>query len=51
MLRGRHEPLNIKRKEKFVLNTDHFYVENYPEVIDSVAKKISKFFEEVFFRK
>lgn len=38
------------RKEKLVLDTDHFYVENYPATIDSASKRIREFFEEVFFK-
>lgn len=38
------------RKEKFVLDTDHFYMENYPATISSASKKIREFFEEIFFK-
>jgi hypothetical protein len=38
------------RKEKLVLDTDHFYMENYPTAIDSASKKIREFFEEAFFK-
>ena len=38
------------RKEKFVLNTDHFYMENYPATINSASKRIRKFFEEELFK-
>lgn len=38
------------RKEKFVLDTDHFYMENYPITINSASKRIREFFEEVFFK-
>ena len=34
------------RKEKLVLDTDHFYMDNYPTTIDIVAKNIHKFFED-----
>ena len=36
------------RKEKVVLDTDHFYMENYPTIIDLASKHIRRFFEEVF---
>jgi len=36
------------RKEKLVLDTDHFYTANYPTTIDSASKRIREFFEEVF---
>jgi len=36
------------RKEKLVLDTDHFYMENYPTIIDLASKHIRRFFEEVF---
>ena len=38
------------RKEKLVLNTDHFYMENYPTAINSASKRIREFFEEVFLK-
>jgi len=38
------------RKEKLVLDTDHFYVENYPATINSASKRIREFFEKVFFK-
>jgi len=38
------------KKEKLVLNTGHFYMENYPATINSVSKKIRRFFEEVLFK-
>jgi len=38
------------RKEKLVLDTDHFYMENYPTAINSASKKIREFFEEAFFK-
>jgi len=38
------------RKEKLVLDTDHFYVDNYPITINSASKRIIQFFKEVFFR-
>ena len=34
-------------KEKLVLDTDHFYMENYPATINSATKKIREFFERV----
>ena len=37
------------RKERLVLNTGHFYVEDYPATINSASKRIREFFEEVFF--
>lgn len=36
------------RKEKLVLDTDHFYMKNYPATINSASKRIREFFEEVF---
>ena len=36
------------RKEKLVLDTDHFYMENYPTIIDLASKHIRRFFEEAF---
>jgi len=36
------------RKEKVVLDTDHFYMENYPTIIDLASKHIHRFFEEAF---
>jgi len=38
------------RKEKLVLNTGHFYMENYPATINSASKRIRKFFEEELFK-
>jgi len=38
------------RKEKFVLDTDHFYMEDYPTIIDSASRRIRKFFQEVLSR-
>jgi hypothetical protein len=38
------------RKKKLVLDTDHFYMENYPTAINSASKRIREFFEEVFFK-
>jgi hypothetical protein len=38
------------RKEKLVLDTDHFYINNYPAAIDSASKTIREFFEKVFFK-
>lgn len=37
-----------ERKEKLVLDTDHFYMENYPATIDLASKSICRFFEEIF---
>lgn len=37
------------RKEKLVLDTDHFYLENYPIVIATASRRIGKFFQEVLF--
>lgn len=37
------------RKQKLVLDTDHFYMEDYPAIIDLASKSIRRFFEEVFF--
>jgi alpha/beta superfamily hydrolase len=34
------------RKEKLVLDTGHFYMENYPATINLASKKICEFFEE-----
>jgi alpha/beta superfamily hydrolase len=36
-----------ERKEKLILNTGHFYTENYPAIIESASKRIREFFEEV----
>ncbi len=33
------------KKEKLVLDTDHFYMDNHPMTIDSVSEAIRKFFE------
>lgn len=38
------------RKQKLVLDTDHFYMEDYPAIIDLASKSIRRFFEEVFFK-
>jgi alpha/beta superfamily hydrolase len=38
------------RKEKLVLDADHFYMENYPAIIDLASQHIRRFFEEVFSR-
>jgi len=35
------------RKEKLVLDTDHFYLDNYPTTIDSASETIRKFFEKM----
>lgn len=36
------------RKEKLVLDTDHFYMEDYPTIIDTASKRTRIFFQEVF---
>jgi alpha/beta superfamily hydrolase len=33
-------------KQKLVLNTDHFYMDNYPTVINAAAETIRRFFQE-----
>lgn len=33
-------------KQKLVLDTDHFYMDNYPAVINAAAETIRRFFEE-----
>jgi len=38
------------RKEKLVLYTGHFYMENHPATMDSASKRIREFFEEVVFK-
>lgn len=38
------------RKEMLVLDTDHFYMEDYPTIIDSASRSIRRFFQEVFSR-
>ena len=38
------------RKEKLVLDTDHFYMKNHPATINSASKRIREFFEEAFFK-
>jgi len=38
------------RKEKLVLDTDHFYMENHPTTINLASKRIREFFEEAFFK-
>lgn len=35
-------------KEKLVLDTDHFYMDNYPTIINSVSKIIARFFIRIF---
>jgi len=35
-------------KEKLVLNTDHFYLEDYPNTMNLASKRISEFFEKAF---
>lgn len=37
-----------ERKEKLVLDTDHFYMDNYPTTINLASKSMCKFFEEAF---
>lgn len=37
-----------EKKEKLVLDTDHFYMDNYPTTINLVSKKICKFFKKAF---
>ena len=37
-----------EKKEKLVLDTDHFYMDDYPTIINSVSKRITKFFRSVF---
>lgn len=34
------------RKQKLILDTEHFYMENYPTMIDLAAENIRRFFEE-----
>jgi len=34
-------------KEKLILDTDHLYLENYPEAIDLASKRICKFFSKL----
>jgi len=36
------------RKEKLVLETDHFYMDNYPTMIDLVSQRVVEFFRDVF---
>jgi alpha/beta superfamily hydrolase len=33
-------------KQKFILDTDHFYMDNYPTLIKTAAETIRKFFQE-----
>ena len=33
-------------KQKLILDTDHFYMDNYPTVIKTAAETIRKFFQE-----
>jgi alpha/beta superfamily hydrolase len=35
-------------KKKLVLDTDHFYIDNYPTLINLASKSIRSFFEEAF---
>lgn len=37
-------------KKKLVIDTDHFYMEDYPATINSVSQKIRRFFAESFCR-
>ncbi len=37
-----------ENKEKFVLDTDHFYMDEYPATIDLVSKRIQKFVKKSF---
>ncbi len=37
------------RKQKLILDTDHFYMENYPAIINLAAENIRRFFENVCF--
>lgn len=37
----------VERKRKLVLETDHFYLESYPTIIDLASKNICKFFLEI----
>jgi len=37
------------RKQKLVLDTDHFYMEDYPAMIDLASKSVRRFFEELLF--
>ena len=37
-----------KPKKKLVLDTDHFYMDEYPTLINLVSQNIRKFFEKVF---
>lgn len=38
------------RKKKLVLDTDHFYMDNYPVTIESASEVIRKFFEKVLIK-
>lgn len=38
------------RKEKLVLDTDHFYMRAYPSFIDLVSKHVCRFFGEIFLK-
>jgi len=35
------------KKEKLILDTDHLYLENYPEAIDLASKRICEFFSKL----
>ena len=37
-----------ERKKKLVLDTDHFYMDDYPTTIDLASKSICEFFKEAF---
>lgn len=37
------------KKEKLILNTDHFYMEKYPEIINETSRRIRIFFQEQLF--
>lgn len=37
-----------ERKEKLVLDTDHYYMDNYPKTIQLASRTICRFFEKVF---
>jgi len=35
-----------ERKDKFVLDTDHFYLDSYPKIIDRASDRIGQFFNK-----
>jgi len=37
-----------EKKDKLVLDTDHFYMDDYPTTIDLASKSICEFFKEAF---